>query len=147
VIRAATPADLESLAGVEAAVFDPAVYPTFFFRQAMELWPGLLLVAELEGTLVGYVLCAPSTVPGEAWILSAAVRPERRGVGLGRGLMEAALVALASFSAVRLTVDPGNTAAIGLYRRLGFGSDGVAEDYFGARQPRLLMSLRRLAER
>lgn len=43
---------------IDADVFGEDVYPAFFFRQAMDLWPALLVVAELEGRLLGYALGA-----------------------------------------------------------------------------------------
>jgi [ribosomal protein S18]-alanine N-acetyltransferase len=143
VIRAATPADLQALAAVESAVYHPVIYPGFFFRQSIDLWPGLLQVAEMEGAVVGYVLCAPALTPGEAWILSAGVDPRHRGRGIGRSLVEAALASLSTYDRVRLTVSPDNQVAIRLYERLGFSGAEVHPDHFGAGQPRLLMERRR----
>ena len=138
-IRPATPADLEAIAAVESAVYDPVVYPTFFFRQAIDLWPGLLRVAAVEGVVSGYILCAPSLTPGEAWILSAAVHPGQRGQGIGGQLMASALASLAAYERVRLTVSPENLVAIRLYEKLGFERLGTHPDYFGQGETRLLM--------
>lgn len=141
-VRAAVPADLTRIAAVEDAVFAPVVYPSFFFRQAMDLWPGLLLVAETGAAdLGGYILSAPAAEPGEGWIVSAAVRPELRGQGIGRLLTAAALQALESRGCrrIRLTVHPDNRAAIATYERLGFVAGEVDPDHFGPGEPRLLM--------
>ena len=55
-LRTATHNDMHAIWQIDAKVFGEDVYPAFFFRQAMDLWPELLLVAEYEGQLVGYVL-------------------------------------------------------------------------------------------
>lgn len=54
--------------------------------------------------------------------LGIAVRPSRRGAGLGRGLMSFLHTAAAGRGAtrVRLTVEPANAAALNLYRNMGY---------------------------
>lgn len=56
VLRLATHADMHAIWQIDADVFGEDVYPGFFFRQAMDLWPELLVVAEREGRLMGYAL-------------------------------------------------------------------------------------------
>ena len=56
VLRLATHADMHAIWQIDADVFGEDVYPGFFFRQAMDLWPELLVVAEREGWLLGYAL-------------------------------------------------------------------------------------------
>jgi ribosomal protein S18 acetylase RimI-like enzyme len=141
-IRPATPADLPALAAVEREAFADEAYPPFFFRQAHDLWPGLLRVAEAPpGRAVGYVLAAVGGRPGEAWVLSAAVRASHRGRGLGAALMEdvQAVLAARGVRAVRLTVHPGNAGAVRLYRRLGYEVEREEADYFGPGERRLVM--------
>jgi [ribosomal protein S18]-alanine N-acetyltransferase len=142
-VRAAAPADLPAIDAVERAVFGPVVYPAFFFRQAMDLWPGLLLVAERgPGDLAGYVLAAPAREPGVGWIVSVAVRAELRSRGIGGRLTAAAVEALtaAGCAKLRLTVHPDNRAAIGTYERLGFVPGEVDPGHFGPGEPRLFMT-------
>ena len=144
VLRAASLDDLAALAALERGVFAEAAYPAFFFRQAHDLWPELLRVAALpSGDVAGYVLAAVTTRPGEAWVLSAAVRPEHRGRGLGAALLEdvrAVLVARGAH-ALFLTVHPENAGAVRLYRRAGFRVEGEEARYFGPTEPRLVMRL------
>ncbi|MGL4472780.1 MAG: GNAT family N-acetyltransferase, partial [Aeromonas hydrophila] len=45
-LRTATHNDMHAIWQIDAKVFVEDVYPAFFFRQAMDLWPELLLVAE-----------------------------------------------------------------------------------------------------
>ena len=54
--------------------------------------PGLSFVAETEDGLAGVLLCGHDG--RRAFLYHAAVRPEHRGGGIGRALVEAALAAL-----------------------------------------------------
>ncbi|WP_440028696.1 GNAT family N-acetyltransferase [Chromobacterium amazonense] len=139
-LRPAQRADLAAIFAVEQAVFGSHVYPDFFFRQALDLWPGWFWLAEDEaGQIAGYALGAPSQQPDELWLLSLALLPSCRGQGAGKALMQAALAAMRpQANTIRLTVDPANPAAE-LYRRLGFVETGREADYFGPGEARLVM--------
>jgi [ribosomal protein S18]-alanine N-acetyltransferase len=141
IVRPAARRDLSHLATLEARVYAADTYPSFFFRQAYDLWPELLWVAEADGTLAGYLLGAAGLDPGEGWILSAAVDPAFRSRGLGRQLTRSVLAEFdrRSFLRVSLTVHPENQPAVSLYRSLGFEADGMETEYFGSDQPRLRM--------
>ena len=140
-VRPATPADLAGVARVDHEVYGAEVYPAFFFRQALDLWPDGLRVADAGGAVVGYVLSAPSAREGEAWVLSLAVSADARGRGVGGALMLGALEALARGGAreVYLTASPANTGAVGLYHRLGFTTERASPDHFGPGETRLLL--------
>ena len=140
-LREATPADLPALAALERDVFGEEAYPAFFFRQAMDLWGPFFLVAEDEaGHVTGYALAAPAARGSEACVLSTGVHPDARGRGLATDLLRALLDRLdaAGIEAVWLTVHP-ESAAVRLYRRLGFKAVGEEADYFGDGVPRLRM--------
>ena len=142
-IRGAKISDLAALVALDHAVFADKPYPGFFFRQALELWPQFLLVAENEShELIGYVLAAPATEPGIAWILSLAVSDSVRGEGVGKSLVQKAVEAMRerAFRGVRLTTHPGNVA-VGLYRKLGFSVVSEEADYFQDNEPRVLMAM------
>src|SRR5436190_577495 len=87
------------------------------------------LVAVDEDTL-GMVLCR--AVAGEAEVLTLAVPPWTRRKGVGLALMTAAIGAARAAGAVAmfLEVDVGNTAAVGLYERLGFARAGLRKAYY-----------------
>ncbi len=141
-IRPAGVADLTALTALDVAAFGVDPYPPFFFRQALDLWPGLLLVAEApDGTPAGYVLAAVGASPGDAWVLSLAVHPEHGGRGLGAALMEAVHGALAQagLPGVLLTVRPDNGRAVRLYERLGYRIEREDPAYYGPGAPRLIM--------
>ena len=139
-LRQARRADLDAVFAIEQAVFGSHVYPDFFFRQALDLWPDWFWLAEDEhGAPIGYALGAPSQEPDQLWLLSLALLPACRGSGTGKALMQAALAAMRPRArSIRLTVDPANPAAA-LYQRLGFAAVGHEPDYFGPGEARWLM--------
>lgn len=141
-IRQAEVADIERVAALEALVFQPEPYPTYFLRQAHDLWPEWLLLAEADERVVGYALAARGT--GEtAVILAVGVHPAWRGrrvaLDLTRTLLERISPRVAS---IRLTVHPENRAAISLYDSLGFVTVHREDDYFGPDEPRIVMELK-----
>ncbi|MBW3566713.1 MAG: GNAT family N-acetyltransferase [Proteobacteria bacterium] len=140
-IRQATRSDMALLHAVETAVFPDTVYPAFFFRQAFDLWPELLHVAEDEsGTVSGYAMGAASSVPGVAWLLSMAVHPAMQGKGAGRALLASMFDAMRAknFTAVQLTVDPANPV-LRLYKTSGFREIQQEDDYFQPGDRRIVM--------
>lgn len=142
-IRPATRGDLAALAALESSVFAAEAYPPFFFRQALDLWPEWLRVAEVEGAIAGSILAAPALERYEACILSLAVSPTHRGGGTGRALLDDLLAALRAHDValVWLTVHPEN-AARRLYERAGFRAAATEESYFGPGEPRVRMERR-----
>jgi ribosomal-protein-alanine N-acetyltransferase len=83
-------------------------------------------VSEPGGFALGQVMA------DEAELLTIAVAPAQRRLGLGRRLLGAFLSACAArgASAVFLEVDAGNTAALGLYQSAGFLAAGRRRDYY-----------------
>lgn len=79
----------------------------------------------------GFVLARLAA--GEAEILTIAVTRAKRRKGIGRALMDAVLRHLHAERAesLFLEVDQGNTAAIALYRRLGFAEVARRKAYYG----------------
>jgi len=80
----------------------------------------VFLVGTIDGTLVGYTLAFHSALRAE--IHSIAVTPAHRGRGVAVALLKRVigLVQRRGFGTVSLNVRLENSAAIGLYRRLGF---------------------------
>lgn len=139
-IRRAEIDDLPALIALDHTVFGDKPYPGFFFRQALELWPDFLLLAVDEHGLQGYILAAPSTSPGVAWILSLAVNDSARGKGLGAALVTKVMDAMRqrNFKVVRLTTHPDNVA-VRMYEKLGFAVIDEDPDYFQDNEPRVVL--------
>lgn len=141
-IRRACSADLGPLAAFEQQLFEHEAYPSFFFRQALELWPeGLWLADGGAQGVAGYALAALASAPGDAWLLSMAVHPQHRGQGLAARLLAPVVDASrrTGCRALWLTVHPDNAPARAAYRRAGFVDDSLVDDYFGPGQPRWRM--------
>ena len=82
----------------------------------------LLLARDATGQAVGCVALRPTEKAGCAEIKRLYIAPEGRGAGLGRALVEAILQEARSrgYAEVRLDTLPEMSAAIALYRALGF---------------------------
>lgn len=122
-IRALTAADIPAALqlwskteGVEVAEGDrPEEIARFLARN-----PGLSTVAEEEGRLVGAVLCGHDGRRG--YVYHLAIRPDRRGRGLGREIMRRSLGQLQAAGLARalLLVEAGNRGGHEFWLREGW---------------------------
>ena len=120
-VRPASRADLLEVFRIEQAAFpQPWPYGAFEGFLGQE---GFLVAADDAG-VVGYVVA--DTVPNHGTPLGhvkdIAVREDRRGEGIGAGLLERALGVLSAqgVGSVKLEVRQSNTRARALYRQYGF---------------------------
>ena len=92
------------------------------------------LVAEQEGTVVGYV--GSQTVLGETDMMNLAVHPDYRRMGIGELLVLELIKNLAEQGShsLMLEVRASNSGAIALYEKLGFIQVGIRKNYY--RNPR-----------
>jgi ribosomal-protein-alanine N-acetyltransferase len=129
-IRAGDPQDLPAVQRIERASFaDP--WPATALLQ--ELAPSALrlpLILEVGGTVIGYLMAWHT--PDQLHVLNVAIDPAHRRQGHGRRLLEVALTAARRTGAreVTLEVRPGNTAALAMYRALGFQQTGRRPHYY-----------------
>jgi len=116
-LRALTAEDLPAMTALDARCFEPGWrYPADVMADFF-LAPGARTLGWFDGTaLAAFILW----VRGE--IITLDVAPEHRRRGLGRRLMRRALLAIRKrgYRRASLEVDRVNTAAIALYRSLGF---------------------------
>ncbi len=86
------------------------------------------------GNKLAFVRGAQKIPKYDAQILSIAVRPAGRGLGLGKALAAAGLEHLRAVGAhrVKLEVRPENTPALRTYQRLGFQQVGSYDDKQGS---------------
>jgi ribosomal protein S18 acetylase RimI-like enzyme len=99
-------------------------------------------VAEEEGRLVGFLAGFLSqTHPDEAYIHFVGVDPERRGSGIARDLYERFYAAARADgrSLVRCVTAPVNKGSVAFHERMGFSVEGVAENYDGGGESRVLL--------
>ncbi|MEU8888213.1 N-acetyltransferase [Streptomyces sp. NPDC048442] len=144
-VRAVTEDDLPGLFALDQEVFGRHAYPYFMLRQLFDAHQGRLLVVDAQdagdGRLAGYSLTVNTYDSKTSWVFGLGVSAGHRSRGVGRALLAEALRMAAEdgVAEVWLSVEPGNRAAIALYRSLGFAPGEFHADYLGPGEHRLLM--------
>lgn len=129
-LRGFAPSDLEGVININRVCL-PENYAPYFFIDTFNTLPQSFIVAESQRSVVGYIMCRIEhgfsdlkklRFAKKGHIISVAVMPDFRRLGIGSALVEQALSALTTLQAdecyleVRITNEP----AINLYRRLRF---------------------------
>jgi ribosomal-protein-alanine N-acetyltransferase len=129
-IRSFRLADLAGVMEIERCSFDVDAYPEDRFRTLYERHSEGFLVAEILGRPVGYVVSYAEGSVGQ--IDSMATHPNERRLGIGRDLLLGALHYLkeTGVASCSLEVRTTNTAAIALYKRLGFKQQETVPEYY-----------------
>ena len=143
--RRPTTSDVNKLYELESKVFETEFYPLFFFRQAIELFPDTIYIAEKTNNLIGY--CIGSSVTGhndKGWILSLAVDENFRRKGIGTELVKKVIdeLTIIGCQEILLTVLPKNVSSKKIFEMIGFKKIAEDENYFGEGNPREIMSLK-----
>ena len=131
----------------------PENYNSTFFLDIYRNCPDAFVVAEVNGKVVGYIMCRLEHGLSETrrfrlvkkgHIVSVAVLPEYRRTGIGSALVTEALRSLSKdraeecFLEVRVT----NESAIDLYKKLGFTITRKASHYYFDGADAYVMSFR-----
>lgn len=129
-IRAMEPDDVPAVATMERRFF-PTPYSVRLLHSELAASDRHYLVATDEGAIVGYGGIQAMEKVGH--VLTIAVEPARRRMGLGSALLARLLKwAIATGAeAATLEVRPGNQRARRLYRRFGFAPVGIRPGYYG----------------
>lgn len=102
-------------------------------KPAIETWDRHLFGAFDEGHLIGSVqllVNMPPNQPHRAEIAKMIVHPDRRGRGLGKALMRAALASAKDAGKTLVTLDTRTgDVAESLYKSIGFEKTGVVPDF------------------
>lgn len=138
VICPMTEADLDAVLEIEQASF-PRPWTREHFSYEVHTPACFPMVAMVEGSLAGYI--CPMLVLDEGHILDVAVSPQMRGRGIGRLLVERALLDCRERGAafVSLEVRRSNDSAISLYRAIGFAETGIRKRYYENGEDAVLM--------
>jgi ribosomal-protein-alanine N-acetyltransferase len=139
-LRAFTPADLESVVNINRICL-PENYAPYFFLDTFNSLPQTFVVAECGGRVVGYIMCRMEHsfsdfrklhFAKKGHIISVAVMPEVRRIGVGRALVERVLSTLSSLNVDEcyLEVRTSNDPAIELYRKIGFEIARTISKYY-----------------
>ena len=129
IVRKHLPADAEGIRAIsgkspEAGQWSPASY-----EEAVRAGQ-LVLVAELGGSLSGFVVCR--FVVGEGEILNVAVAPSHRRKGVGSKLLAEVMEEAKAnrVQRVYLEVRESNGGAITFYEKHGFAKSGRRTSYY-----------------
>lgn len=124
--------DIPALVVLESRCFDTDRLSRRSFRHWITAENAAFVVAELDGTVVGYSLIIYLRGTILARLYSIAVDPARRGLGIARRLiLEGERLAEDEGRLfLRLEVSTENTAAIALYESLGYQPFGIYRNYY-----------------
>ena len=135
--------DIPVLASYEKELFPYSPWSTAQFKEEFAGIPTtrFMSVAEADNQIVGYCgvfLPAPGV---EADVLTIAVLPDFRRQGIAREFMRQIeeWAKNRGASASMLEVEKSNSAAIGLYKSLGYLQISVRMDYYGPGQDAIVM--------
>ena len=105
------------------------------YLKAIRRWEhAAVFVAEVDGQVVGRLSVSRDQHPASRHVadLGLMVAADRRGQGIGRGLLEAAVdwARAAGVTKLELHVFPWNEPALRLYERFGFEREGVRRGHY-----------------
>lgn len=150
IIREAEMGDLEHIIFINRVSL-PENYTPEFFKEHLDKWKHSFLVGMYEDKIVGYVMCRVEwgwsnfspKFTRKGHVISLAVLPEYRRLGIGEKLMVHALDALKtrySANEVYLEVRVSNMPAIKLYEKLGFKIIRVVPMYYSDGEDAYIMA-------
>ncbi len=129
VYRRMRPEDVPFISRLEEETFSMP-WSAESFLQMIEREDNEYFVAEEDGHLLGG--CGLLLIAGEGNITNVAVVPEARRRGVASGLLTYLMAEgdRAGLTAYTLEVRVSNAAAIGLYEKLGFISEGIRPNFY-----------------
>ena len=144
-VRPANRADLRAVSAIERRSF-PQPWPASAFEHFLDA-PAFLVAVDraspATGSVIGYVVA--DAIPNDGrplgHVKDLAVHPDRRGDGVGRQLLQRAVLALgaAGITTVKLEVRESNATARHLYRSEGFVHRRTIPGYYDNGEAALVM--------
>ena len=126
--------DLDAVACLSARCFGGSAWSAEAFERELARRVSRVLVARREGELAGYGL--GYVIERECEVLSVAVAPAARRLGVGRALLSRLVDGC---EVAHLEVRRDNVAALALYLGFGFGRAGVRAGYYADGEDALLL--------
>jgi ribosomal-protein-alanine N-acetyltransferase len=127
-ILPATWRDLPAIHALERACFGADAWG-WLDLMGVVLGRNVLLKAQVDEQLVGFIAGEPHAADGYAWIITLGVLPNYQRRGIGAQLLAAAEARL-SVPVLRLTVRASNQGAQALYQKMGYKSQYTVERYY-----------------
>ena len=151
VIRRCDPSDLIPVMEINMKTL-PEHYSDYFYESLLAELPESFLVAEINGRLVGYIMC--KTEYGfsnfkklgfvkKGHVVSVAVLEEQRKKGIGRVLVEEAIAGtkIKKADELYLEVRCSNNEAVRLYEKIGFIIKQRIKSYYRDGEDAYLMAI------
>ncbi len=151
VIRRCDPSDLIPVMEINMKTL-PEHYSDYFYESLLAELPESFLVGEVNGRLVGYIMC--KTEYGfsnfkklgfvkKAHVVSVAVLEEQRKKGIGRALIEEAIAGtrIKKADELYLEVRCSNNEAVRLYEKIGFIIKQRIKSYYRDGEDAYLMTI------
>jgi ribosomal-protein-alanine N-acetyltransferase len=135
-IRPATPNDVQAMASLEASEAMGSQWTAVQIREDLEKNDAIVLITETNAQINGHAIAW--WIAGEIEIMTLAVSPDCRRMGLGMRLLQA-LLAKRTHSKAFLELRESNQAALALYTRAGFEIVGRRKCYYRDREDALIM--------
>ena len=132
--------DLDALLAIEKASFPKVTFSREYILWLLSNPNALAYIYIHEGEPVGSMMVMK--MGGKARILSIAVLPSHRRMGIGKSMMlmlEDELIRR-GIKKITLEVRISNDVAINLYRGLGYAIDGFIENYYPGGEHAYIMS-------
>ncbi|RLE47697.1 MAG: ribosomal-protein-alanine N-acetyltransferase [Candidatus Methanomethylicota archaeon] len=125
--------DLDEIYEIEKASFNDLFYPKSVLKNLIILYGKLFIIAEVKGKIIGYVIARKKN-RSTAHLVSIAVTPSYRGMGIGKKLLNEIINKLAKNGATQITleVEVNNKPAIHLYKDRGFEVVSEIKNYYGS---------------
>jgi len=129
-LRDATVHDLDAIVEIEHTSFGDPWTREMFTAHVAQRPIDIFLVAEHEHEIVGFAIAF--VVADESELLDLAVRPDRRGLGIGTALLDAVCVRCTVRGATMIALDvrESNHPARALYASRGFAVTGRRRRYY-----------------
>ena len=151
VVRRCDPSDLIPVMEINMKTL-PEHYSDYFYESLLAELPESFLVAEVNGKLVGYIMC--KTEYGfsnfkklgfvkKGHVVSVAVLEEHRKKGIGRALIEEAIAGtkIKKADELYLEVRCSNNEAVRLYEKIGFIIRQRIKSYYRDGEDAYLMAI------
>lgn len=130
--REATGADVTALVELESRCFDYSRMGPRSFKRLINAHSAHVYLCECDGILMGYLLLLTRSNSHIWRLYSIATAPAARGLGIGKRLLEFAIITAKKqgASALSLEVKTDNIPAIQLYQKYDFSVVDVLPQYY-----------------